>query len=253
MPKSIFINSTSVSQTELIKQGFRLWAEEADQRAGNLRDKLWRYPERTAPTADQLINPDGSTWADDHRLLIVSSSLVPKEHDKDGPFPHAGLFASAFYFIESEKFAEAGLTDLAWRDLTQAYYYLGMASSDLTAHESASNAAKIKHADDSAQIRAVVCAIAADLATEEPRITLVSARKKVINAIEESPAHMTILQYFDNINRDREVNRDPEKTIFDRFSDRLKKWSEPSGKKPDICLAFDPFRRRPRGTTSGSN
>jgi len=278
MPKSIFIHEKQPSLGLLIDQGTRLWHEEVQLRPGKSLEKLWHlacelmdkelHQERTAVlqryVEEHKDKLPGARWdsekssemmsAHDRKLHIVSGFLVPKSWDSPEPYPYQGLFISAFYFLEAKNLFEDSNAEASWVSLTQAYYYLGMNSSTLTAHESSSGAVKSKHAKNSKAIRKVIVTILAAMSEDASIKSGAEAMKRVVKEVKRNPDYMAALNDFDSKSSEKtKISKSPNKTpksVLTRLYDRLEEWSSPRGPYPDVADAFLPFKRGQRFAAS---
>jgi len=199
--------------------------------------------------------------ANSARYLIVGGSLAPRWWDSTEPYPYQGLFVSAFYFLEAKNQLEEANDEASWVSLTQAYYYLGMNSSTLTAHESAADAVKSRHANNSKAIRKVIVAILNKIRGDTSIKSGAAASRRVIAVIEGNSAYMAVLNEFDSKSSEKTKTSKskPPKSSLARLYDRLEEWSvadrpdRPGSPYPDIVEAVEPFKRGQRFVASKTN
>jgi hypothetical protein len=277
MPKTVYINEQQPSLAQLIEQGIRLWHEEVGLRPRKNLERLWpmalelmdkelhrqrsaafrRYmkenKDKLPNISGEIAKPSEIVSANDVRNLIVCGMLVPKWWDSPEAYPYQGLFISAFYFLEAKNKLEEFNAETAWISVTQAYYYLGMNSSTLTAHESASDAAKSRHAKNSSEIRKVIVTILTAMCGNTSIKSGAQAMKRVVTEIERNPDHITILSDFDSMSSEKSKSSKSKspKSPLARLYDRLEEWSSPgSSPYPDIVEAMAPFKRGQRPVLS---
>lgn len=263
MPKSLFVQEHTPSLAELIDQGSQLWHKEAKRRAGKRLERLWNVvgaqmsaSAESQPAGIPPIASNGtprehhlsfSAW--DARLLILGGSLIPADWDgwdSNEPYPHEGLFASAFFFHEARQLLERD-ANAAWASLTQAYRCLEMNPPVLTASESAAVAAETRHARNTEKLRSIIIEILAGIGEDKLIRSGAKAIDHVIKAIDKDPAYKNVLNAYDS----KTIKKiDPAKkasTAGDRLRIRLKKeWSRKGGPYPDVEKALRPFKQKRR-------
>ncbi|MHB1056939.1 MAG: hypothetical protein ACYC0F_03525 [Rhodanobacter sp.] len=275
MPKTFFDHEQQPNMAQLLEQGMRLWHEEVELRPGKNLERLWpmacellnkelrrqryvdslRYMEEnkiTLPEGTEFAEPSEMISANTLRYLIVGGTTVPAWWDSPEPYPYQGLFISAFYFLEARNKVEEANAEAAWVSLTQAYYYLGMNSATLTAHESASDAAKSRHAKNSKAIRKIIVMILAAMHGDASINSGAKAMKRVVTEIEGDPDRMDVLNDFDSKSSEKTKNSKSKfaKGPLARLYDRLEEWSAPGSSYPDIAEAFAPFKRPRRSAAT---
>lgn len=260
LERTVFLQSGPPSLAQLIEQGVRLWHEEAERRPSDGLAHLWdtaaAFMSRPATSARLDVGTKKRTRAAPHKpsafsahtaeLLILGDNLLPRDWDSTDPYPYQGLFISSFYFHESQSLLAEQDTDAAWASLTKAYYYLGMNSSALTAHESAKLAAEKRHSENSKELRGIVVRILSELQNDKSLRSAAKATKCVIQTIESNPEYLCVLVNFDaKTTKKSSLATDP-KTAGDRLAERLQEWSEPNSRYPDIAKAFLSFKQKKR-------
>lgn len=238
MPKTHYLYEGKSDVRAVVKNGIRLWHEEAESRSKHQLSDLWKAAEKAFPAGSK-------STAEMCALLIIGDSLIPSAWNADGPFPYKFLFASAIYFIEACRTIESEEPERAWPTLVQAYYYLGMNSSEMTSHESASKSATQRHEVASAGIRGVITEILSTLKDDASIRNASDARKKVIEIIRLNRRYQEILDEYDK-KIPVKTKKEKDYTSLDRLLVRMEAWHSSRSPYPDVSSAFEPFKRKNR-------
>lgn len=236
MPRTHYLYEGRPDIKAVVKNGIRLWHEEAESRSKYQLTDLWKAAEKVFPRGSD-------STAETCALLVVGDSLIPSGWNADGPFPYKFLFASALYFLEASRLIESDDPEQAWPTLVQAYYYLGMNSSEMTSYESASKSATQRHALASAKIREVITGILSTIKDETGIRNASDARKKVIEIIAANREYRAILDEYDK-KVPVKTKHEQDYTSLERLLVRMEAWHSPRSPYPDVISAFAPFKRK---------